>query len=250
MTMNNFGCIAANVRSRLTTGNYVPSVAELGGDTVIADCIASAVDQIIQSMPEIIFKQMTQIRLEIVERRATASQTVVSTTLTPLVAGKTYVWRAQPRYFLVEPKRKTDLLRDEEFYDPSVYRPLAEMLEGTDYNINVTNGQITFTVGCAVQDMVVVDYTVDVESTDFSIDSLAACAADGAAYMLGSRLYPKASSKWEYIDTLNEQFTKKMSALQDGSWVPPELRLMTFWKEVIPLGDTKSKIQSGRIIRG
>jgi hypothetical protein len=201
-------------------------------------------------MPEDVFKQMTQVELEIVERRATAGQTVVNTTLTPVVAGKTYVWAEQPRFFLTMPKKKTDLLRDEEFFDRSIYKPLAELTEGTDYTINVTNGQITFTTVLDQDDEVVVSYETDSENSNFRINSLAQCAADGAAYLLAARLYPRASSKWEYLETLNEQFTKKLASLQDESWIPPELRLMTFWKELTPISEKKSSIYTGKLIRG
>ncbi len=249
MTMNNFGCTIAMVRSRLTTGNYSPTEAELGGTTVINDCLASAVDQIIQSMPEIVFRQLTQVELEIVERRATEGQTLVRTTLTPVVDGKTYIWRGQPKYFLQKPKKKTDLLADEEFFDPSVHRPLSE-LDPSEYTINLVNGEITLNDPLKSQDQVAVTYEVDSASTDYKVGSLSICAADGAAYLLASRLYPRASSKWEYLDMLNEQFTKKLESLQDQSWVPPELRLINFWKIIEPVGDKKAGVKWGRFVRG
>lgn len=271
-TMNNFGCVAADVINKLTTGSYVPTTAELGGSNVVDGAIAGAVDEIIQSMPEEVFKQLTQIDLEFLELRAVAGALTVQTTFAPVQPGKTYVWAGQPRFFRERPHKKTDILPDDEFFDDSLYAPLAELVEGVedtdyeiddmtdeitwltttaDYAIDTDTGIITFREALEAQDQVLASYMPDLSDTAYVIDSLAATASDGAAYRLATRLYPRASSQWEYVQVLQEQFTTKLASLKDKTWIPPELRLMTFWKEVVPVsavGD--GKIFTGRIIRG
>lgn len=250
--MNSFGCTSAEVIGKLTTGAYVPTAAELGGASVVTAAIDDAVTQIIQAMPEEVFKQLTQVDLQFLELRATEGQTAIpATTLKPLQSGKTYVWKGQPRYFKERPYKSTDLVPDSEFNDPSIYRPLSELTEGTDYTINTTTGVITFTSGLAKNDQVVASYMPNTDDAAYVIPSLKGVAADGAAYLLGSRLFSRESTQWRYIDTLQEEFTKKLEALQAKEWIPPELRLMTFWKEVEPAGgDNGARIKIGRVVRG
>jgi hypothetical protein len=247
--MNGFGIQQSDVQNKLTTGTYAPTIAELGGSAVVQDAIDDAVNLIIQAMPEEIFRQMHQIHLEMVCLRATAGQTTVQTTFRPIVPGQTWVWRGMPRFFRIEPHRSTDLLRDQEFFDDSGYRPLSELKVDTDYTLNDTTGVITFTNALMQNEQVAVDYWPDNTNAAFTIPSLANVAAHGAAAALATKLYPRASSQWDYVNTLTESFSNSLSSLQDKTWIPPEMRMMNFWKKILPDGDDRKRIQGARILR-
>lgn len=251
-TMNWFGCTTDLLLSRFATGSYAPTIAELGGADAVDAALNSAEDQVIQALPEEVFLQLTRIELQYLTMRATANQATVTTSFAPILAGQTYVWKGQPSYFKEKPRKSTDLLSDDEFFDSSTYRPLTDLVLGTDFTIDNSTGVITFTAGhlLAANDMVAVSYEPDIADEDYSVPSLAQCIADGAAYLRACVLYPRSSSQWEYLNVLQEQFSKKLEALQDKTWIPPELRLMNFWKEVVPVTDDNSKIKVGRLTRG
>jgi hypothetical protein len=64
--------------------------------------------------------------------------------------------------------------------------------------------------------------------------SLAALAVDGAAYLLGSKVYPQASNEWPYVQRLGTSWTDQLAGLGNGEWVPAELRVIQWWKAPEP----------------
>ncbi len=250
-SMNRFGATQAMFLTRFATGSYSPTdVTEFGGSDAVDAALDSAEDQVIQALPEEVFLQLTQIDLQFIEMRASAGQTVANLSFAPVIPGKTYIWKGQPKYFKERPYKSTDLLPNEVFFDPNLVRPVAELTAGTDYTLADSTGIVTFTTGLAANDQVAASYWPDVTDEDYVVPSLAQCVADGAAYLRASILYPRASTQWEYLAVLADQFTKKLTALQDKTWIPPELRLMNFWKEVVPISSDNPKIKVGRLQRG
>ena len=230
------------------TGSYTPASADFGGDAAIENFIDSCCDELIQNMPEELFLSLSEVELERVESRATANQNTCTVSLKPVVAKNTHVWKGQPRNFRQKPRLATDLDMQEEFADPELVP--ANELPSTAFSIDATSGVITFTSGnlCAVNDEVYCTY--EPAAATLSVPSLATVIADGAAHLVGSKHYARGTSEWSFITLLQERYTAKVTSLRDGDWLPPEIRLMTFWEERIPETDKKATLQVGRLRRG
>jgi hypothetical protein len=230
------------------TGSYAPTSDDFGGDAAIESFIDSCCDEVIQNMPEEMFLSLSDVELEKVESRATAGQATVTLTLKPVTAGKTHIWKGQPRNFRQKPRLNTDLDLAEGFADPELTP--ANELDSSKFSVDATTGIVTFVAGslCSVNDEVYATYQASIAS--LSVPSLATLVADGAAHLVGSKHYARGTSQWQFIDLLQERYTSKLSSLLDGDWIPPEIRLMRFWKERISERDKESTIQVGRLARG
>ncbi len=246
---NRFGATTADVTILLKTGAYAPVDSEFGGTAAIEAFMDDAVDDIIQMMPEAMFQSILDVVLEKVEQRATQGQDTVNTGLFPLVDGKTHVWTGQPAYFQTKPRLRTDLLRNMVFTSPEL-GPTAE-LPPEAFTADPATGAITLLGNYTLKtdDQVFVTYTVDVDDAAFGIDSLANLVALGALSKIGAKFYGRANSLWQFITDMREDYTKKITDLRDGQWLPNEIRQMRFWQEVIPEADKKTSFQMGRLRR-
>lgn len=249
--MNRFGCTVAMVMNVIKTGSYSPASADFGGDDVVNAAVDSICDEVIQNMPEAMFLSLSLVELEKVETRATAAQATVTLGIKPVIAGKTHIWTGQPSSFREKPILATDVDMQEEFADPELVP--ANELPSSAFTIDNSTGVITLKstptdYRLDVNDEVYATYEPDPAS--LSIPSLATLIAEGAAFLVGSKVYARGSSQWSYIDMLQERYTAKLASLREGDWLPPETRLMKFWEERVPEADKKASIQIARLRRG
>lgn len=246
---NSFGAVPADVLLLLKTGSYTPTSAEFGGDPAIQAFIDDAADDVIQMMPEAMFQSLFDVVLEKVEQRATAAQGTVTLSLKPIIDGKTHMWIGQPAMFKTKPRLRTDLLQDMVFTSPELI-PLAE-LGPEEFSVDVDTGVVTLTPIRTIQtnDQIYATYSVDVDSPDFLVESLANVVSHGALAKMGPKFFARASSSWQFITDAKEDFDNKIIALRDGKWLPNEIRQMRFWQEVIPEADKQTSFQIGRLRR-
>lgn len=246
--MNRFGCTVADVLTAMTTGSYTPVAADFGGAGAIEAWIDAATDELIRNMPEELFLALSLVELEKAETRATANQASVTLGIKPVISGKTHVWSGQPRDFREKPRLATDLDLVDSFADPELVP--ANELPSDAFTVNASTGVVTFTAEylLSVNDEVYATYEPDAAS--LSIPSLSSLVSRGAASMIGSKHYARASSEWQFITDLKERYTDDLTSLRDGDWLPPETRLMKFWSERVPEADKKTMLQVGRLRRG
>ncbi len=244
--MNRFGCTALMVVTNFKTGSYDPTVADFGDSASVEAAIDSICDEIIQNMPEDMFLSLSSVDLEKIEVRAAANQTSVQLGLFPVIEDKTHVWANQPRWFIEKPRKQTDLALDDGFSDPEV-SPTNE-LPSTAFTVDEESGEITLVNGLNVNDEVYATYEIDTDA--LVVDSLATLIAEGAAYLVGTKHFARGTSQWLFIDILQERYGKKLEALRDGDWLPPEIRKLKYWRERVPEADKKTQIQAGRLYRG
>lgn len=254
--LNRFGCQVDTVLSFMNTGSYTPQSSDFGGDGAVGQFMDLAVDEIIQMMPEDMFQSMFDVQLEKVELRASAGQTAFQVSLFPTVNGKTHVWKGQPVMFKSRPRLLTDLLVDMTFTDPELI-PLAELNANlmnpnpaTDqYSFNDTTGKgaLASFYTCLQNDMIFASYSVD--PTQLNILSLQQLVCQGCWAKMGPKFFARATSQWQFIDDIREDYTQKIKDLRKGEWIPPEIRIMRFWEERIPEADKKAIMQVGRLIR-
>ncbi len=245
--MNRFGATAANLIEVFSTGSYTPTLTELGGQVSIERHLDSAVDKIIQNMPEELFLGLSSVDLELVEQRAVAAQTTATMTLHPVLSGKTHVWVGPPAFFRQKPRLQTDSIDIDNYVDP-IRTPMVE-LAASSFTVNNTTGLITL-VGVAMNANDKMFATYEADPASLVLPSLANLAVVGCAATVGAKLYPRQSEQWAFITKLEDDFTNDIKALREGEWLPPEIRLMQFWKEIIPDADSKRSIQVGHLGRG
>ncbi len=248
-TYNYFGATTAGVVDNFTVGDYTPTVAEFGGTAVVQSALASATWEVEQALPPIVFQQLTEPDLQLVERRATAGQTTVTLGFIPVIAGKVHIWVGQPGVFIQRPSLATDgwaINNGMSQGQPVSYLAQSE-LDSARFSVNATTGVVTLTTALTANDYVFASYQVDVDAAAYSVPSLANIIESGAAAEVGSKVYPRAGSSWELVQTYADQYARAIEALNKGNWVPSELRLMRWFQEVEKAQD--NRISSTRLYR-
>ncbi len=113
----------------------------------------------------------------------------------------------------------------------------------------VATGVVTFTTPLNRNDQVFATYEVDVENASYALLSLQDLALTGAAAMGGSKVYPQASSQWQYVNDQKEAWLSGLEGLAKGDWIPAELRTALWWKAPEPQANDET-IGSVRKYRG
>ena len=240
---NDFGATRAAVLLKFKLAGYAPTADEFGGDDAIDDAIADAVHAIVQAMPALVRDSLQLPTLLKIEARAASGQTSAFIRLVPLVEGKVHLWQGQPAMFTSQPVLQTNPWRENQtgwlgiggVQAPSPTPPSAlwENQEDT-FSVDYETGEVTLVNPLNRNDQVYVSCEVAIDDPAYVLPSLADLVAAGAAANLGFKVYPQASSQWEYVTRLGAMFGDTVKALAAGEWVPTELRTLQWWKAPEP----------------
>jgi hypothetical protein len=237
---NRFGATYASVLQKFKVAGYDPTVDEFGGQPAIDYELDEATRAIVQAMPARVRDALTLPDLMLVEARASAGQTAFALKLIPTVSGKAHVWVGPPQAFVTRPTLTTD-----PWWDRS-RAPLMGLsnnatppgtvveLDESQFSIVADTGIGTLVTPCNRNDQIFASYQVDQESASFALPSLADLAVLGASAVLGAKIYPQASSQWEYVARMIETWADGISGLAKGEWVPAEIRTIQWWQAPEP----------------
>ena len=233
MPYNRFGATEAMVLQKYAAGAYVPAAADFGGSAAIAAALDDATNALCQAMPLLSLDALQRPDLCNVEARGTAGQTIITfpAALRPMVAGRVHLWRGMPSAFTSRPVLRTDAWQGPGGYgalsSPTPSGPVCE-LEETDFSVTATG--VVLTSGLQRNEQVFGSWDVNVEDAAYSVQSMANWVSDGAAAVLGSKVYSQAQQEWQYVARLLEDWTALIESLGDGSTVPADLRVLRWWK--------------------
>lgn len=235
---NDFGATRAAVLLKFKLAGYIPDVEEFGGDDAVDDAMADAVHGIVQAMPALVRDSLQLPSLLKIEARAATGQTSAFIRLVPLVPGKVHLWQGQPAMFTSQPVLQTNPWRENQtggVQAPSPTPPSAlwENAEDT-FSVDYETGEVTLVNPLNRNDQVYVSCEVAIDDPAYALPSLADLVAAGAAASLGFKVYPQASSQWEYVTRLGTGYADTVKALAAGEWVPTELRTLQWWKAPEP----------------
>ncbi len=209
------------------------SVEDYDSQEAIEDCLDVMSRMLASAMSPAFYDQLTEPQLELVVRRAVASQATAQLGLTPVVANTIRLWRISGGA-LIDQRQLS--------------KPQPGVAEEAGYTLNIATGAITvITPALGANDLVYASYQVDVENTAFSIGGLADVVIYGAAADLGAKLYTEGSQAWELVETYRKRWESALEALRDGTLVPDELRAMRWWTEV---DRATSQIRTIDLLRG
>lgn len=241
MIFNRFGAIYDSVLLKFKLAGYDPAADDFGGILAIEAELDDAVRAIVQAMPVRVRDSLTLPELMMVEARASAGQTAFTLKIIPTITGKAHVWVGPPQAFTEKPILQTDpwnrnngfMLSNGVFNNATPPGAIVELPEDK-FSIVAATGVGTLVDACNRNDQIYVSYQVSQDAVTFSIPSLADLAITGAAAMLGSKVYPQASSQWDYVAKLMEAWASGIEGLMKGEWVPAEIRTIQWWQAPEP----------------
>ena len=237
MSVNRWGATVDMVLSRFRLEGYEPTADEFGGEDEVGSALDMAADTIAQAAPAPVRDLLVRPDLVIVEARAAAGQTIVALPIGPAVAGKVHIWRGVPSQFISKPQLSTSPWQGacQTHAQPTPPGPAPELAE--DQFSLVLPATVALAQPLDRNSMVLASWDVDTASPDYIIPSMANVVAIGAAAMLGVKVYPQATSQWEFVGRLSETFADYVERLGSGAWVPAEVRLLRTWAPVEPSGE-------------
>lgn len=235
---NNFGASEAGVLLKFTLGGYTPTASEFGGTPTIAAELADKTREVVQAMPAQIRDAIQNPDLMLIETRAAASQTTATLRLIPVVTGKVHIWAGPPQVFTSRPMLMMDPWRDGSFSLTSMGLPtppgsIVELPEA-GFTVNLTTGVVTLATALNRNDQVYATYQTDIEHASFSLPSLSDLTILGVAASIGAKVYPQASSQWQYVSDMKEAWLAGLEGLATGKWIPAELRTIQWWQAPEP----------------
>lgn len=236
MSYNRWGATEAMVLRVFATGGYTPTAADFGGSAAIADELDGATFSVAQALPLAFLNQIEHPDLERIVTRATAGQTSATLGFGPAKAGTVHIWTGPPQAFVSRPILLTDpWLRGGGWgISQSVgvqATPTGAVVELQETQFSVTGQAVSLVTALNRSDLVYASYDVDVEGVTFSIPSIADMVAKGAAFGLGSKVFPQATSEWAYVARIGEDWASYLGEVAAGKLVPAELRAKQWWQE-------------------
>jgi hypothetical protein len=217
------------------------------GDVIIGNVFDRITRELVRAMPPAVLESLYQVDAEQVIRYAFAGQTTMYCSLLPLISGSVHLWRYPSLAALESPILYGYAV------DFSFRRPVKGFneIDPSQYTVNLTSGLLTlgssYAPGVAIGERFFATYDVDVENALFAMPSLADIVLYGAAAELGSSLYSDGSEQWSRVTSYKERFDGVIEDLQDGTWVPDEIRRLHHWVEVTP---KNAEVKSIRVHRG
>jgi len=236
MSYNRFGATEAMVLRVFATGGYAPTAADFGGSASIADELDGATYAAAQALPLTFLNQIEHPDLERIVTRAAAGQVAAALGFGPAVAGTVHIWTGPPQAFASKPVLLTDPWNRGGGWafntGPGVQAtPTGAVVELAEDKFAVTGQAVTLVDALNRSDLVFASYDVDVEDATFGLPSVADMVAKGAAYVLGSKVFPQATSEWAYVARLGEEWASYLGEVAAGKLVPAELRAKQWWQE-------------------
>lgn len=209
------------------------------GQTIIEGVLDRIAREVASSMTPDVYKQFTEVDCQQIVRYATAAQTTASLGLVPVIAGTLHIWIYPPLAALELNERSDGGPVDDFWYR----KPVLGYNEETGFSLNATTGAVTALRELNAGERVFASYDVDVDNAAFSMPSVKDIVVLGAAAELGSRLYSDASQEWKLVDEYRSRYRGAMQSTPGqeggtmgralaGTFVPDELRKLTYWSEV------------------
>lgn len=236
MSYNRWGATQDAVLRVFATGGYTPAAADFGGADAIADELDGAAFQVAQALPLAFLDRIEHPELERIVSRAATGQTTATLGFGPAVAGTVHVWTGPPQAFASKPILLTDPWNRGGGWamntGPGVQAtPTGPVVELAEDRFTVSGQTVTLVDALNRSDLVFASYDVDTEDPDFGVPSIADMVAKGAAYVLGSKVFPQASSEWAYVARIGDDWADYLAQLAAGKLVPAELRMKQWWQE-------------------
>jgi hypothetical protein len=236
MSYNRWGATEAMVLRVFATAGYTPAADDFGGSLAIADELDGATFQIAQALPLAFLNQIEHPDLERIVSRAASGQNLASLGFGPAVAGTVHIWTGPPQAFASRPMLLTDPWNRGGGWafntGPGVQAtPTGAVVELAEDKFSVAGQVVSLVDALNRSDLVFASYDVNTSDATFSIPSMADMAAKGAAFLLGSKVYPQASSEWAYVARLGEEWADYLAQVAAGKLVPAELRAKQWWQE-------------------
>lgn len=223
------------------------------GQANINGALDRAVAETIAKAPAIVYRALTKVENEWIERFAVAGATTFNTGIFPIIASSFHMWI----YPLMQPDGG---LGDQVgsagyFYLNAYYKPPNKgWLEVPAANIAVTasTGAIVYTPSGGASainlgDRVYATYDVDSDNATFTVNQLQQIVVMGAAAELGPLLYSESQQTWALVDSYKARYAGFLKDLAAGSLVPDEVRKLSHWQEIEPTG---KEAKSFRLNRG
>lgn len=233
MPYNYFGATEAGVLRKFAVGGYTPIADDFGGATAVADALADATYALVQALPLTALDALQRPDLCNVEARGTEGQTAVTfpAFLRPITANRVHVWRGMPSAFTSRPVLNTDAWQGSGPYGTlSSPTPSGPVVELPPDGFTVTSTGVTLATGLARNEQVFASWDVTTEDALYAVPSVADWVETGAASILGPKVYPQATTQWEYVSRLVEEWAALLEALDKGTVTPADLRTLRWWK--------------------
>ncbi len=243
---NRFGAVYADVVS-MYPGTVLADYDGGGssGQTVIEGVLDRIAREVASALTPEVYKQITEVDCEQIVRYATEGQTTATLGLTPTLAGNVHLWVYPSLAAMELTDREDGIALDDIWYK----KPVLGSNELSGYAVTAATGAITGLPALSVGDRVYASYYVDVDSSSFSMPSVKDIVLLGAASELGARLYSDAMQEWKLVSDYKDRYRGSFVAAANeqgqlgrafaGTFVPDELRKLTYWTEVERVSDTE-----------
>ena len=251
---NRFGAIYTQVMS-LFPGTALTDYAAGGsaGQANIEGALDRATTETSGKLPATVFRAITKVENEWIERYGTAGETNFNTGIFPIVAGSLHMWI----YPLMQPNGGlgNQVGASGFFYLDAYYKPPNKgwlEVAANCLTVNNATGAITYTpTGGAsainTGDRVYATYDVDSDNAAFSVNQLQQIVIMGAAAELGPLLYSESQQDWALVKMYGERYAGFLKDLQESKLIPDEVRKLSHWQEIEPTG---REAKNFRINRG
>jgi hypothetical protein len=232
---NYFGATVEAVVLKFATGGYAAESADFGGDPAVLDALADATNQLAQALPLAHLDALQRPELCQIENRGADGQTIVAfpAVLLPAFAGRVHVWRGMPSQFVSRPMLQTSPWISGAFggyAGLSSPVPPGAAVELPESAYTVTPTGIILGTPLARNEQVFASWDVATTDAAYSVPSLADWVANGAAAMLGPKVYTTATAQWEYVSGMVTGWNDLLEAVHKGTVTPADLRVLRWWK--------------------
>jgi hypothetical protein len=233
MTWNNFGATSAQVTD-LYQGTTLDDFGDDGEASALA-ALSRAADQIVNALPENVYKAVAFPELVYLVKRASEGSTAFQVPIGKPKAGTFRLWVGHPIQFEKRPQQLYGVRLGTQ--EDTLFN-----VQDDKYTLNGTTGVGAYLPGFRVEQQAIASYEVDTEDVGFSLPSLARLATRGAAAELGEKLYAESDTEgWIQVAKYRDAFLKEIEDISLGKLVPPEIRVLQFWAEVVPIAGSGAR---------
>jgi len=253
---NNFGATYSQLIA-LYPGTVVADYDGGGasGQTRIEDALGRISREVASAMTAEVYKQITQVDCEEIVRFASNGQTTCNLGLVPALAGTVHLWR-YPSLAAMTLSTDGESSPANEWYYKKPVKGYGELRLTTDYTVTVASGAVVLLNALTEGERIYASYDTDTTSASYSLPSVADLVLLGAAAEMGARLYSDAQQEWKLVEEYRSRYRGAFESVEGGmsgralagTWIPDEIRALTYWNEVERDGDTG--VSSVRMYRG
>lgn len=219
------------------------------GQVRIEAALDRAVLEVTAALTPDVYKAITQVVNQFVERYATAGQTTWTLGIKPVIAGTVHLWR----YPLDTPLGGIGTLVGNSgfFYGEQFYKPPTKgyfEIASTDFSVNAATGVCTYTGAQAVQlgDRIYATYDVDTDNASFALPQLSLVSILGASAEMGERLYSQNTQEWALVTQYRTRFAAMIELIRAGTLIPDEVRKLNYWQDIERVNNEVKSVRLGR----